>query len=414
MFKDFYDAITDIFQRNSGHSEILLCIANLDNFSAVNARFGEAFGDIALQTIAAELRRTAEQHNGTVYTGGDQFYLAFSGADASFDTLQLFEALFQQPFTVEGRKLHISAAIGACYTNLDTNTPDKILRNALQACIEAKKQGGDQSVIYDDESEQLHKQKLKLIQQVSEAIDKGHMTLYLQPKVTTQSRKLVGFEALLRWHHPDRGVIPPGDFLPQVAGSYADRELGCFVVEQAIAILQQQLANYPELSLSINVSPKQLCDLSFLHRVQELAKAHPELMQSLSLEILETESFENMQVIREFLHAYHACGVRLSLDDFGTGFASIGQLTILPLDEVKIDRMFVRNIHNNDIHKKVVQIAVMLAQELNLETVAEGVESADEIATLEELGVSVLQGYYYAKPFPLDQAESWIQKFNAG
>lgn len=200
-------------------------------------------------------------------------------------------------------------------------------------------------------------------------------------------------------------------FLPHIVNTDAEILLGHYVLDRAIELLQRLFEAGCEVSLSINISPRQLTDAWFKRQVEQYARQYPEIIQLLCLEILESDSFDNLPLIQDSLKAYQACGVRLSLDNFGTGFASINNLMRLPLNEVKIDRDFIKDIDSDDMYRIVVRHIVELSSALKLTTVAEGIETEAEAITVAQLGVQFAQGYYFARPFPSAKLLSWLSDY---
>jgi EAL domain-containing protein (putative c-di-GMP-specific phosphodiesterase class I) len=344
------------------------------------------------------------------HSTGDQFYLCIDVQHKMAIFRQLQEQI-ELPFRIDDHLYSLTASIGISLITPQHQSPDRAIRNALHACITVKNSGGGKFEIFDDEGLQIQHHKSALVDDVTTAITSNQLQLFIQPKVKLYDRTLVGFEALIRWQHPVKGIVAPINFLPHIVNTNAEILLGHYVLDRAIEVLKTLFTSGCKVGLSINISPRQLTDAWFKRQVEQYAKQYPELIHLLCLEILESDSFDNLPLIQDSLKAYQAYGVTLSLDDFGTGFASINHLMKLPLNEVKIDRDFIKDIDTNDLHRIVVRHIVELSSVLKLTIVAEGIETEAEAITVAKLGVQVAQGYYFARPFSSTKLLSWLSDY---
>jgi diguanylate cyclase (GGDEF)-like protein len=389
---------------------VAVCCIDIDNFSALNIEFGNDIGDQVLVDLENRLSRFLGPNDFMARSSGDQFYLCVDVAQKAPVFRQLQEHI-QLPLRI-GEHLHsLTASIGISLVTAPQNSPDRAIRNAMHACITIKNKGGGKYEIFDDEGSQIQHGKSRLIFEVTEGLAANQFQLYLQPKINLSDRSLTGFEALIRWHHPQRGVVSPLSFLPQIANTDAEVLLGHYLLEHGIELLKKLYKKNYTISLSLNISPRQLTDAWFRRQIEHYAELCPELMSLLCLEILESDSFDNLPLIQDCLTEYQAFGLSLSLDDFGTGFASLNHLMKLPLNEVKIDRDFIKDIDTNAIHQIVVRHIVELSAALQLTTVAEGIETETEANTVTQLGVQLAQGYYYARPFPSSEMFDWLATY---
>jgi len=411
VFGNFYNMLDQLLTSQKCSPAIAVCCIDIDNFSVLNREFGNKIGDRVLNELEHRLSRFLGPSDFMARSNGDQFYLCVDVAQKA----PLFRHLQEQielPMRI-GEHLHsLSASIGIALVAAPQNSPDRAIRNAMHACITVKNKGGGKYEIFDDEGLQIQYGKSSLIFEVTEALAANQFQLYLQPKIKLSDRSLMGFEALIRWHHPKRGVVSPLSFLPQIANTDAEVLLGHYVLEHGIELLKKLYTKNYTLSLSLNISPRQLTDSWFRRQVEQYAHLHPELMPMMCLEILESDSFDNLQLIQDCLKDFQNFRVSLSLDDFGTGFASLNHLMRLPLNEVKIDRDFIKDIDSNPIHQIVVRHIVELSAALKLTTVAEGIETASEAETITKLGVKLAQGYYYARPFPSAELFDWLATYH--
>lgn len=407
MFGHFYSMLADILVSPKRAPMIAVCYIDIDNFSALNSKFGSAIGDQVLNELENRLSRFIGAKDFMARSNGDQFYLCIDVTGNSSIFRQLRDQI-ELPFRVGEHLYSLAASVGVSIVTQSQKSHDRAIRNAMHACITVKNNGGGKLEIFDDEGLEIQHTKSALVNDVTEAIASNQFQLYLQPKVKLCDGTLSGFEALIRWHHPSRGVVPPLSFLPQINNTDAEVLLGHYVLENGIAILQKICSLQDDVSLSINISPRQLTDSWFKRQIEQYSQSSPNLMPRLCLEILESDSFDNLQLIQDSLSVYRNCGVSLSLDDFGTGYASLNNLMKLPLNEVKIDRAFIKDIDSNAVHQIVVRHIVELSTALQLTTVAEGIETAAEAKVVTELGVQLAQGYYFARPFPSSELTEWL------
>lgn len=408
MFGHFYQNLNDAIQYNKSGSLLAVCLIDLDDFSAVNREYSEAIGDQLLRVIELRLQQFMHDQDFMARSNSDQFYLCF---ELRKNRPQLFQQLLehiQQPVRIDTHLIALNASIGVSLNTGEKNSADRLIRNAMQACIEVKNSHGGQYKIFDEEGVNIIKRHRQWTDEVMCGLSRGEFELYLQPKLDIATRLPYSFEALIRWRHPQRGFIPPVEFLPRIADTEADVLLGQWVLEQSVLLLESFRKQGLSQGLSINISPKQLTNTWFARQLHQLAIEKPAIMANLCLEILESESFSNLELVHDYLARYQSYGIQLALDDFGTGFASLTHLIQLPLNEVKIDRNFIQAIDQNPINQVVVRHIIELASELQLLTIAEGVETEAEFETLAKLGVHRVQGFLFATPFPSNQIRHYL------
>ena len=403
MFSDFYGEVKQLIEKSSATATKAICCIDIDDFNSVNEHYGYEAGDIVLETIHHRLKAISQIDEDVVIRGsGDQFYLLLQ-LDGDIERLTTLIHVISEVIHLNEHLISVHASIGVyLIENTDTST-DAVIRKAFHACIIAKNKGGNNLIIYDSEQNDQRTQWNQIVNSVIKGLGKSQFSLYLQPKYHAHNSTLVGYEALIRWNHPERGVVPPDQFLPHIKNTEAEIMLDQFVLESAIRIIAilRQYGN--DLTLSINVTPRQLVSPWFFKQLHRLHNKHPDYLKHLFIEILETDSFENIGLVKPALMEYLQMGIRFSLDDFGVGYASLTHLVELPIAEVKIDRFFISNIEHHHVHQLVVKSVVQLAKDLELITVAEGVETEQEFNALKALGIDVFQGYLLGRPFPSEQ-----------
>lgn len=407
MFGHFYNQLNaKISSGVTSNKLFAVCYIDLDHFFEIQQDYGHEVSEIALQSIHERVKSILGPDDFLSQSASDQFFLFVAIENLDSNLAQLCEYI-NIPIKIFDYLISVTASIGVHILKEDDKSPDHVIRNAIEACIQVKHEGGNSLHIYDDEAVLLRRKKREIVDRVIGDLENNHFELYLQPKYDLRNLVVIGFEALIRWIDPERGIISPAVLFDAIAGTEAERLIDEFVLEEAITILKNLQKLNRTLSLSINVSPAQLMSPWFASQVESYFAKYPILMEHLRLEILESDTFKNLDLFKAHLDNLKQFGITLSLDDFGTGFASLTHLLMLPINEVKIDRSFITSIDTNEINQMIVKNVVELAEKLNISTVVEGIESKDELSMVQKLGVHGAQGYYLARPFPSSKLKSW-------
>lgn len=307
----------------------------------------------------------------------------------------------------------MSASIGVAIYPLDNVDADTLIRHADLSMYEAKQAGRDGYHIFDVKLDQQVHEHHARIERIGSALRDGEFCLYYQPKVNMQTRVVTGMEALIRWRHPDKGLLGAAEFLPFIESHELIIAVGDWVLEQAIEQIQQWQQQGLSLQVSVNVSARQIQHNDFIEKLKNLLAVYPDMPPHwLELELLETSALETRQTAEVVEAAGEQLGVYFALDDFGTGYSSLTYLRQLPVRTLKIDRSFVSTMHQSDGDMAIVKGIIELAQTFKRHTVAEGVETKAECETLMEIGCDTVQGYYIAKPMPADEVFDWVQDFH--
>lgn len=405
--------------KRSGHS-LAVCYLDLDDFKPVNDRLGHAVGDQLLIGMTHRLQATLRAHDTLARLGGDEFVLLLTDLDPPDGWQGILERVLdavQQPMALGDASATVSASVGVTVFPADDADADTLLRHADQAMYRAKQAGRNRCHLFDmaqDKEVQVQREQLIRLQQ---ALDNGEMVLFYQPKVDLDSGAVVGAEALIRWNHPEQGLLPPGAFLWQVTGSELEITMGEWVIETALNQLDTWKAQPeglpPGFCVSVNLSGHQLLKPGFHGWLQTALMTHKRLSEGeLELEILESAAIADMKTAARVMADCCALGVRFALDDFGTGYSSLAYFRTLPVDMIKIDQSFVRDmLHDADDHG-IVQSVVYLAHAFHRPVIAEGVETLEHAAALLRLGCYLAQGYGIARPMPAEQLGHWIREWN--
>jgi diguanylate cyclase (GGDEF)-like protein/PAS domain S-box-containing protein len=390
---------------------VAVCYLDLDGFKQINDTMGHDAGDQVLIEVARRIGATLRGGDTVARLGGDEFVVVLLGLEKGEEcvaTLERLLATISEPITVKDELLALSTSIGVSLYPLDDEDPDTLLRHADQAMYAAKQSGKNRFHIYDPTLDMRARSQHELINQVRQGLEQGQFELHYQPKIDLRTRQLAGAEALIRWRHPERGLLYPGEFLRPVEGSELDIEIGEWVIATALAQIERWRGSGLDIEVSINISAHHLESRGFAERLRQQLQRHPCLPSGrLQIEVLETVALNDVAIVREVIEVCRQFGVRFALDDFGTGYASLAYLSSLPVDVLKIDQSFVRDMLEDKGDMAIVQGIIGLAQAFGRQLVAEGIETAAHYRTLRELGCRYGQGYFIARPMPADALPGW-------
>ena len=386
-----------------------LAIIDLDGFGMVNDSFGHDGGDEVLRRMGQRIS-TACEGRGCVYRYGGEGFLAHF-ADLDIDQLtRLAEDIRRavgQPIALYSThpSFTVTASIGLAHSPEHGADLQTLLRSADDARHLAKRAGRNQVRLPSARTQQEASDRLSRVTALREAVERGQLRLAYQPVVDADTLQLTGFEALARWHHPVWGDVPPSVFIPLAESAGLMEDVGHFVLEQAC----QQLARWRGMGLrtlhvAVNLSPSQLGQPTLAPWIAECLRRHALPADALTLELTESVLVEDMGAAQRMLQALHALGVRLALDDFGTGYSSMAYLQRLPLDIIKIDRSFVDGIAAESTDRAIARTILVLAREMGLRTIAEGVETSEQMHALQQMGCDEMQGYFFGRPMEVDEA----------
>jgi len=416
----FRDRVQHALTRTGRHDgRLAVLYLDLDNFKTVNDSLGHPTGDKLLVCVAERLRACLRAMDTAARLGGDEFAVLLedlgSAADATGLADRLIAAL-QQPFTVADREVFIGASIGIALDGLGSNS-DQLLRNADIAMYTAKRRGRGRYEIFQPEMHAAAVERLEIEADLRGALDRGELTLQYQPIVALDTGRISGVEALVRWRHPERGLLLPGAFVPIAEETGLIRELGRQVLVEACMQARRWQVDHPEIepfTVSVNLSPRQLQADGLVEQITEALEASGLAPSNLVLEITEGAMMHDTEATIGKLHVLKALGVRLAVDDFGTGYSSLSYLQRFPIDILKIDRAFVSAIESATSKASLVRAIVSLAQTLGLQAVAEGVETAAQAEILADLGCALAQGYHFARPMDCDALKDALRLQTSG
>ena len=395
-----------------GSTLAVVCL-DLDNFKGINDRHGHTVGDELLTTIAHRMKSTMQRDDTLARLGGDEFVAVlrdFDNPDQSLPVVRLLLEAASQPVLIGDASLQLSASAGiACYPQTEDVDADQLLRQAAQALYQSKISGKNRYHLYDARLARSTRGHHEDLERVRAGLARKEFLLYYQPKMNMATGAIVGAEALIRWQHPDRGLLAPGTFLPIVEGHPVALEIDEWVIENVLLQMEAWAPRGLSIPVSVNMSAQQLQQPDFPARLHELLAAHPSVDPArLEIEVLESSALPDMAQVSQVIHTCGKLGVSFALDDFGTGYSSLAFLKRLPVDVLKIDQTFVRDMLDDPEDLTIVEGMLGLATAFRRLAVAEGVETVEQGILLLRLGCQVAQGFGIARPMPANDLPGWV------
>lgn len=394
---------------------LLVCFMDLDGFKAVNDLHGHELGDKLLIEVARRLINVVRSDDTVSRLGGDEFVLLLSEIHTMDEVDILISRILEEmarPYLIAQQTLKISASIGVTVFPFDSSDTDTLLRHADQAMYEAKQSGRNRFHLFDasmDLQVQEHHQQLSRLEQ---AIIRNELVLHYQPKINLKTGKVIGMEGLVRWQHPEQGLLPPLDFLHLAEDSNMIVDIGNLVLHAALRQIAEWHADGHQWKVSVNIAARQLKQHDFIDNLQSILTLHPGApADMLELEILESSALADMDHVRNIILTCQKMGISVSLDDFGSGYSSLAYLRHLPVNTLKIDQLFVRDMLDDEEDCALVDGILQMARVFKREVVAEGMETAAHGALLLKLGCNVAQGYGIARPMPAAEVVQWAAQF---
>ena len=411
-FNFHVDALIEESIKRSDTLKIALLILDLNQFKEINDTLGHAAGDEALKKIANILKQNVDNIGGKLFRfGGDEFVAVFDSdvCTKSFEELpDIIHESLRKSITLGAVKIEMSASIGASLYPENGKNSGELLRCADVAMYHFKRQNDD-SPWYDVKNDLNNRRRLSMMGELGAAIRKDELLLHFQPRVEIPSGKVTGCEVLLRWQHPEHGLIYPGEFVPMIEMTEHINPLTDWVIKDTIKQIKHLQEKGFDLPLAINVSGRNITDAYFSEVIKELLFTNDMSPHLFEIEITESALINQPQKALKNLEKISELGVSIALDDYGTGYSSLSYLTELPLNTLKIDRSFVFGMLENKTNSTIVKSTIDLAKNLSLKVVAEGVEDKATYDAIKAMQCDELQGYFIAKPMPMEALEDWLQ-----
>ena len=408
LFRDRVQQAICAAQREG--ESVAVILMDLDRFKEVNDTLGHHSGDLLLQQLGERLHGALRESDTIARLGGDEFGVLLprvAGVPAVVDVAERIAQALREPFLLEDLPLVVEASAGAAVFPTDGADADRLIQRADVAMYVAKSANSDFE-LYDQRQDEYDPRRLVLVGQLRRAIDARELVLYFQPKAQLASGEVTGAEALVRWRHPQHGLLLPDEFIPLAQHTGLIRPLTFHVLDEALRQASLWRLDGLDLRVAVNVAMRNLLDMQFPDDVARLLAKWDVASDRLELEITESTIMADPFRARLVLTRLAEMGVRLSIDDFGTGYSSLGYLRRLPVGEIKIDKSFVMNMHADENDAVIVRSTIDLGRNLGLEVVAEGVESAAVWADLVTYGCDVAQGFFLSRPVPAEDLTRWL------
>ncbi len=419
----YYDVLTELPNRllfenlleeslKAREEMLAVMFVDLDRFKLINDSLGHHRGDHILKLVTAKLKEAVQEDAVLARFGGDEFTMILSGMNTENDALCLAKKIIdelKEPILYNEVEYFMTVGIGISISPHDGASMDELMRNAYIALDRAKKQGANHIEFYTDEMNDQAFERLELESYLRRAIEKEELTLYYQPQVNLDEQKIYACEALIRWNHPKLGLVSPAEFIPLAEDTGLIEEIGIWVLNEACMQTKMwQDLGYEHLSISVNVSGRQFQSEQFVESVREALNKSQLSPHSLHLEVTESTTLVNTDYSISMLKQLRKMGIKVSIDDFGTGYSSLSYLKDFPLDILKIDQSFIRNLKENSADAAIVKAVITMCEGLNLSIVAEGIETEEQGEIVKRFGCNFAQGFFYSKPLNKEHFEKLL------
>lgn len=410
LLLDRFTAALQQARRNQTHVAVLFI--DLDNFKRINDSLGHTAGDEFLAQVAQRLSQCLRSHDTVARHGGDEFTILLTGIehpDSVLAVIQKLQDAFLLPVFIGSDEIYATFSIGISLFPMDGDAAEQLLRNADTAMYQAKRSGSNQYSYYAPEMNARSHEILTLEGELRRALENSEFHLHYQPQMNLESGSIIGMEGLIRWQHTSRGLVPPGDFIGLLENSGLIIPAGEWVIREACR-QHRLLSNrgFGDLRISVNVSASQFSDRLFLQKVKDILEEESIAAEKLELEITENIIMQDPDAAVLTLKNLRDHGVRIAIDDFGTGYSSLSYLKKFPIHVLKIDQTFVRDLSRNPGDSAIIEASVTLARKLNLELVAEGVETEDQLNFLRDCRCGIAQGFYLSRPMSAAHLPDWL------
>lgn len=406
-------------QAHRRQEKLAVAYLDLDGFKVINDSHGHDVGDLVLKTVATRMKQAVREDDTLARLGGDEFVavlINLTGPKASNHLLLRLLKAAEEPVRIGELQLQVSTSIGVTfYPQADEIEADQLLRQSDQAMYQAKLAGKNRYHLFDAEQDRTVRGRHESLERIRTALAEGEFVLHYQPKVNMRSGQVVGVEALIRWQHPEYGVMPPSRFLPMIESHPIAVELGEWVIESALEQMNiWKMTGLAVPVVCVNVGAQHLQHPNFVDRLRAILDRYQDIDPGdLELEILETSALDDIDQVSWVIHACHNFGVNCALDDFGTGYSSLSYLKRLPTDTLKIDQSFVRDMLEDPEDLAIIEGVLGIANAFHRRVIAEGVETIEHGTILLQMGCELAQGYSIARPMPADKLPAWVASWQA-
>jgi diguanylate cyclase (GGDEF)-like protein/PAS domain S-box-containing protein len=412
----FLDRLSQVMkQANSHGNQVAVLFVDLDRFKFVNDSLGHDGGDALLIMASQRIRHCVANDDTVSRLGGDEFAVILNSLDTAPQPSAVADRLVKrlnEPFVIKDQELVITVSVGVALSTPDRESGEDLLREADIAMYQAKSQGRNGFVVFDAEMGLSMDKQVQLEQDLRRALDNKEFVLHFQPEVDLQSGRVIWFEALMRWQHPERGMLPPAEFIPLAEESGLILKLGRWAIQEACQITQEWRDRFPAypFGVSVNLSAKQLLDPDLIGEITSVLQSTGLAPAALRMELTETTLMQELEVSLNTLKAVRKLGVQLAIDDFGQGYSSLGYLRYFPLDVLKLDRSFLSDSVHSEQDDAIIQTVAALAHGLGIKVTVEGIETSDQLRRVSALACDHGQGYLFARPQPQTEIPAMLQQ----
>jgi len=410
----FEDHLHDSISRAKRHKEkVAIMFIDLDNFKLINDSYGHNVGDLFLKEVTTRIKGVIREEDSLSRIGGDEFTLLLEEIIGLEDAAHAAERIIEQmrkPFEIKKHKFYSAVSLGISIYPDDSKSANELLEFADKAMYHVKKGGKNNFEFYNNKMNQKAIERLELEHELHFAQENNQLELHYQSKTDLHTMQVTCMEALVRWRRPNHGLMSPAGFIPIAEESNLIIEIGSWVLEEACSQASRLNKRGYELTVAVNISPKQINDQHFVTLIKDVLNSSGLEGRHLELEITESALLKNVDSVMEKIETVRALGVKFSIDDFGIGYSSMSYLKQLKIDKLKIDESFIRELSTDSQNRAITSAIIALAKNLDLEVIAEGVETQAQANILKELGCSLAQGYLYSIPSEINSFEASLEK----
>ncbi|GAB6071512.1 hypothetical protein JCM30760_26100 [Thiomicrorhabdus hydrogeniphila] len=405
-----------MIEATKGNYFLAVCIIDMDRFNQINELIGSKRADAYLISIANRLVEFVEKGDVVGRTGGDEFLVLLKNLSSYKEIehkLNQMVKLLRKPINIGLNVIKSSASIGVALYPDENISAETLMRHSDFALYQAKELGRSQYKFFDTEKKKARTHHFESVSRVHKALSSDEFELYYQPKINIQTNEVIGFEALIRWNHPEEGVVLPGDFLPNIDGHGIMIDIDYWVIRQAFNQLSKWCQQGLLFSISVNITNESILEPSFINKIKQIINEYKSVpLDLIQFEVLENSLLKDMTLAKKQLIKVRELGILVALDDFGTGYSSLSYLRNLPTDFIKIDRSFVMGILKNDEDLAIVEGIIQLAKTFKMRVIAEGIENIEILNKLNKMKCDMAQGFFISKPIPSTKIENFLCKYN--
>lgn len=399
----FTELLDNIMLTLRNEETIAIMDIDIDNFKNINDSLGHSYGDELLIDVTYRLKQVIDENDFLARIGGDEFIILTQNLSDTVvyeDKIKKIKNVFSYPFVLSTKEYFITVSIGVVFAPKDGKNTQTLIKNADSAMYVAKENGKNTHAYFDYSFNQKLTEKIETQSELRKAIERNEFILYYQPQMSLETKQVVGFEALVRWKHPEKGLIYPNEFISLAEETGLIIPIGKWVLHTACLQLKQWSERFPDITMAVNLSARQFKDRDIVKLVCDVIEETGINPENLELEITETIALDDIEYTIATIQELRKIGVKFSLDDFGTGYSSMNYLKRLPVSNLKIDKSFLDTVMEDRSDQKIIQTIIALARNLDLHVIAEGVESSEQELFLKEASCDKAQGFLYSKPAP--------------